>query len=187
MIGPRTHTGYEHESLLSEERLAQGLTYQKLSELTGELPQRLAQLSTGTVAPGSLRTGEILPRVERTCLVLGVPPEELFPRYFCTMRGETVEEQPEKLTLEDYLFSEGTVQALTEPAETTAERRELVRLVLHLLDDKPRLQRTIELRILWDQTLDEVAKVMGCTRERARQMEAKGLALMKARKKEIEQ
>ena len=186
MIGPRTRTGYEHESLLSEERLAQGLTYQKLSELTGELPQRLAQLSTGTVAPVSLRTGEILPWVERTCLVLGVPPEELFPRYFCTMRGETAEE-PEKLIPEDYLFSEDTVQILTEPAETTAERRELLRLVPHPLDDKPRLQRTIELRILWDQTLDEVAKVMGCTRERARQMEAKGLALMNARKKEIEQ
>ena len=175
----------EHESLLSEARLALGLTYQKLSELTGEMPQRLAQLSTGTVAPVSLRTGEILPWVERTCLVLGVPPEELFPRYFCTTR-ETAEE-PEKLIPEDYLFSEDTVQALTEPAETTAERRELVRLVLHLLDDKPRLQRTIELRFLWDQTLDEVAKVMGCTRERARQMEAKGLALVKARKKEIEQ
>ena len=177
---------WEHESLLSEARLAQGLTYQKLSELTGVPPQRLATLSTGTFAPVSLRTGEILPWVERTCLVLGVPPEELFPRYFCTMRGETAEE-PEKLIPEDYLFSEGTVQALTEPAETAAERRELVRLVLHLLDDKPRLQRTIELRILWDQTLDEVAKVMGCTRERARQMEEKGLALMKARKKEIEQ
>lgn len=176
----------EHESLLSEARLARGLTYQKLSELTGEQPQRLAQLSTGLIAPVSLRTGEILPWVERTCLVLGVPPEELFPRYFCTMRDEAVE-APEKLIPEDYLFSEGTVQALTEPAETTAERRELVRLVLHLLDDKPRLQRTIELRILWDQTLDEVAKVMGCTRERVRQMEAKGLALMKARKKEIEQ
>ena len=102
------------------------------------------------------------------------------------MRSETAE-APEKRTLEDYLFSEDTVQILTEPAETAAERRELVRLVLHLLDDKPRLQRTIELRFLWDQTLDEVAKVMGCTRERARQMEAKGLALMKARKKEIEQ
>ena len=186
MIGPRTRTGYEHESLLSEERLAQGLTYQKLSELTGELPQRLAQLSTGTAAPVSLRTGEILPWVERTCLVLGVPPEELFPRYFCTMRGEAAEE-PEKLIPEDYLFSEDTVQALTEPAETTVERRELVRLVLHLLDDKPRLQRTIELRFLWDRTLDEVAKVMGCSREYVRQREAKGLALMKARKKEIEQ
>ena len=176
----------EHESLLSEARLAQGLTYQKLSELTGEQPQRLAQLSTGTLAPVSLRTGEILPWVERTCLVLGVPPEELFPRYFCTLRDDQ-EEAPDKLIPEDYLFSDDTIQALTEPAETTAERRELVRLVLHLLDDKPRMQRTIELRLLWDQTLDEVAKVMGCTRERARQMEAKGLALMKARKKEIEQ
>ena len=177
---------WEHESLLSEERMAQGLTYQKLSELTGVSQQRLSTLSTGTVAPVSLRTGEILPWVERTCLVLGVPPEELFPRYFCTLRGEAAKE-PEKLIPEDYLFSEDTVRALTEPAETAAERRELVRLVLHLLDDKPRLQQTIELRILWDQTLDEVAKVMGCTRERARQMEAKGLALMKARKKEIEQ
>ena len=186
MIGPRTRTGYEHESLLSEERLAQGLTYQKLSELTGVPPQRLATLSTGTVAPVSLRTGEILPWVERTCLVLGVPPEELFPRYFCALRDDP-REAPEKLIPEDYLFSEDTVQALTEPAETTAERRELVRLVLHLLDDKPRLQRTIELRVLWDQTLDEVAKVMGCSREYARQMEAEGLALMKARKKRIEQ
>ena len=186
MIAPRTRYGYEHESLLSEERIAQGLTYQKLSELTGVPPQRLATLSTGTFAPVSLRTGEILPWVERTCLVLGVPPEELFPRYFCTLRNDQ-EEELDKLIPEDYLFSEDTVQILTEPAETTAERRELVRLVLHLLDDKPRLQRTIELRLLLDQTLDEVAKVMGCTRERARQMEAKGLALMKARKKEIEQ
>ena len=177
---------WEHESLLSEERMAQGLTYQKLSELTGVPQQRLATLSTGTFAPVSLRTGEILPWVERTCLVLGVPPEELFPRYFCTMRGETVEET-DKLIPEDYLFSEDTVQALTEPAETAAERRELVRLVLHLLDDKSKFQRVIELRILWDQTLDDVAKVMGCTREWAKQMEAKGLALMKARKKEIEQ
>ena len=176
----------EHESLLSEERLAQGLTYQKLSELTGVSQQRLSTLSTGTVAPVSLRTGEVLPWVERTCLVLGVPPEELFPRYFCTMRDETAEE-PEKLIPEDYLFSEDTVQALTEPAEITAERRELVRLVLHLLNDKPKLQRVIELRFLWDHTLDEVSKVLGCTRERVRQMEAKGLALMKARKKEIEQ
>ena len=43
----------EHESLLSEARLARGLTYQKLSELTGVSQQRLSTLSTGTAAPRS--------------------------------------------------------------------------------------------------------------------------------------
>ena len=119
--------------------------------------------------------------------MLGVPPEELFPRYFCALRDEAAEEPDKLLIPEDYLFSDDTIQALTEPAETTAERRELVRLVLYLLNDKPKLQRVIELRFLWDHTLDEVSKVLGCTRERVRQMEAKGLTLMKARKKEIEQ
>ena len=186
MTTPRTWTNYEHKSKLSEARMAKGLTYQQLSEMVGVLPQRIATLSTGTTAPIFLKTGQIKPWVEKACLILEIAPEEAFPRYFCSL-ADTPQDAPDQLIPEDYLFSDYATQTLTEPAEIAAERRELVRLLLHLLDDKPKIQRTVELRFLWGYTFDEVAKVFGCTRERARQMEAKGVALMKGRKKEVEQ
>ena len=76
------HTNkHEHESHLSTLRIARGLTYAKLSELTGVSTQQLACLSTGTFSPID-RWGHLTRNAELVCLVLEATPEEVFPRLF---------------------------------------------------------------------------------------------------------
>ena len=164
------HTNkHEHESHLSTLRIARGLTYAKLSELTGVSTQHLACLSTGTFSPID-RWGHLTRNAELVCLVLEATPEELFPRYFCDLNSRT-----DGVALENtyplWLYSDDTAQHLTEPADKAVERRQEVNDILGRAK-KPRDRAILALRLQgW--TLDEIGKDMGLTRERVRQIESK--------------
>ena len=164
---PRTH--HEHESRLSEMRIARGLTYNKLAELTGISQQQLSCLSTGTFSPVD-RAGRLTRNAELVCLVLEATPEELFPRYFCALNQRT-----DGVALENTyplgLYSDATAQHLTEPADQATERKEeILNILAKAKNNKGR--RVLALRLQgW--TLAEIGDKMDLTRERVRQIESK--------------
>lgn len=164
---PCTH--HEHESRLSEYRIAKGMTYNKLAELTGISTQQLACLSTGVFTPVD-RSGRLTRNAELVCLVLEATPEELFPRYFCALDQRT-----DGVALENtyplWLYSDATAQYLTEPADQATERKEeILNILAKAKNNKGR--RVLALRLQgW--TLAEIGDKMDLTRERVRQIESK--------------
>ena len=163
------HTIHEHESRLSTLRIARGLTYAKLSTMTGVSKQQLACLSTGTFSPVD-QWGHLSRTAELVCLVLEATPEEVFPRYFCALNERT-----DGVALENtyplWLYSDDTVTHLTEPADRAAERRQEVNNILGRA--KTKRDRAILALRLQGWTLAEIGEDMGLTRERVRQIESK--------------
>jgi hypothetical protein len=76
-------TRHEHESRISDLRVARGLSYARLATLIDTTEQVLCSASTGVVRPTD-RRGKLKPWAERLCLFFEVEPSYLFPRYFCT-------------------------------------------------------------------------------------------------------
>jgi RNA polymerase sigma factor (sigma-70 family) len=161
-IHPYARPGHEHESRITELRLARGLSYARLAELTGVQPQVLCNASTGVTQPID-RQGRLKPWAEQLCLLFEVEPSYLFPRYFCTW-----EDSIASLDAFEYALHLDA----PETPEEAAERHETVRQAAAILDTLKPTYRNVWLhRCVGGATLDETGKEYNLTRERVRQIE----------------
>ena len=162
------HTKHEHESRLSELRLAQGLTYRELEEITGIHKSKIACMSTGYSSPLD-PLGSLSRAAELVCLSLDSTPEYVFPRYFCRLADDETVSLDNLTTC--YLYSEAAEHELTASAEERATKRELITQAAQCATS-PRQRKILRMR-LEGFTLDEVGKELNLTRERVRQLESK--------------
>lgn len=159
--------GYrEKEGNINDFRIAKGLTFKELGALVGMNPSQITDLNSGKETP--LRTcgknkGMVKDKVLQLCKVLDATPEELFPRYFCTIkRNELSPDDLIGLTYGGYI-DESTM----DPADIY-ERKEALEHLLEvggLLSEKGRA--IFVLKTVYDFSFEELGEMFDCTKQYA--------------------
>jgi len=95
-MAPYTNPRIEYESPINEYRMALGLTHKELSAQANVPMTSIGALANGTLSPimenGS---GQLRKPARKLCEFFEVGPEELFPRYICSLnRSYTFDIQP---------------------------------------------------------------------------------------------
>jgi len=121
-MAPRINPRVEYESPINEYRVASGLTHRELSAQTNVPMTTIGALANGMLSPvkedGS---GHLRKSAQKLCEFFEVGPEELFPRYICSLNRSY------KFDLQPYeTWSERAADNFAEQLES----RDLARLLI---------------------------------------------------------
>jgi transcriptional regulator with XRE-family HTH domain len=95
-MAPRIDPRKEYESPINEYRVAAGLTHKELAAETNISSPTICSLANGTLSPIREKGGGQLRKdAKKLCEFFNVGPEDLFPRYVCSLnRSYKFEIQP---------------------------------------------------------------------------------------------
>jgi len=153
----------ERDNMVNEIRLDKGLTLKQLADKAGIHVNVLCQRLYGNTSPVILvgrSKGHVKPWVDKLCSALDVTPADLYPRYFCDIRKRE-------------LFDEDIVsewQWRPENPEEALAKKEILEILIKQFNRvlSPEGRRTIICRFFLDETLEEIAKKEGITKEGVR-------------------
>ncbi len=171
---PRENSNREKESRLNHYRLEKGLTIKEVCDAVGIWPGEYSGFNNGTKAPIYMcngdKNGGMKPAAARLSEFFQVTPEDLFPRYFCSIDAQTA-----KIESWDRNWIETKIITDEPSLEDVIGLRAQVRKAFRLLTPKEELALRMRFGFTknGDCTLEEVADRLGVFRERVRQIEAK--------------
>lgn len=155
----------DHENRLAEFRTKAGLTVTALAGRIGIGHASLRAVELGTVSP-MYPSGRTKEWVGRACDELGRLIEDVFPHHFCAWR-------PDELVPEQIY---GDIMRREPPdIDDVIDARDAIRL-LYKLNKKRALAVWM---VCCGYGLDEVAHVLGVSKSRAGQIEAKGMRIIR--------
>lgn len=170
----------EHESNLTEYRLAAGLTVLELCGKLGIKQMTYSGLNSGSLAPVNYR-GVVSENAYKLAEFFGADLSDLFPRYFCTV--------PQAGLLDDQIigcFQPEFLDADRDDPELVAIRMQLRRMIVESFNGMKKAEKVVfQRRLLDDDTLDDIGKDMEVSRERVRQIEENVKAKLRKRLKEF--
>jgi RNA polymerase sigma factor (sigma-70 family) len=177
---PSYRTNREYESNLSEFRIQAGLTVRELCEMSGVKQPTYSALNSGTLAPIVLTKtspdgtiGEAKSAVRKLALALGADLIDLFPRYFCSINEH-------KDISEDEIVDNWHAGLVANDPVDNLLLQEVADVGNEIFNKLPPAHRKVLFaRIGKDMTLDEVGKMLGVSKERARQIEKKAIVILK--------
>jgi len=162
--------GWEYENKIAEIRLEEDLTLRELGEIAGIGPGSIQGLQQGYSAP-FYQSGQLKPWVEKICRFFKATPAYIFPREICEIaRNEFSDEQ-----LTHFMVGKHSRNGYDPDLWQLRER--LFQVINSLPTGRHRL--VILLRFFKEMTLDETSEILGVTRERIRQLEAKALRMLR--------
>jgi transcriptional regulator with XRE-family HTH domain len=147
---PRINPRKEYESPINDYRIAAGLTHKELAVRAHVLCTSITALASGISSPIK-GNGQLKKDAERLCEFFKVAPEDLFPRYLCSLnRSHKFEIQPYET------WSERAADNCGEQFEN----RDLARLLLKkgMAGATPRERRILTRYIFNNETFADIAR-----------------------------
>lgn len=173
---PHIDTRRSHESLIGERRVEMGYTIARLSREANVPIGTISALQSGVEGPfkfGRHERGEIRPVVLRLCDMLQTTPEEMFPRYICSI-GQTNYLTNDQLAL--ISTSADMRRGGRHHVEHRADKVALYQIVVRAVKAPPkqsarRAKKDLVILLWWahGRTLEEIGQRMGLSRQRVKQ------------------
>jgi transcriptional regulator with XRE-family HTH domain len=159
---PRVDSKREYESPIHEYRVAAGLTIRELAIQAGVSAEAISSLANGMRAPVT-KLGQLTKSARKLCDFFSVGPEELFPRYICSL------DQSYKFEIEPYeMWSEYAAEDHADRLLRRFYARQILRASqAHLT---PRQKKYLTLCVFESHTLAEAASIEGVSYTRAKQI-----------------
>ena len=162
----------EKESNLHVFRLDKGLSIKELCEKAKICDTDYHALQNGSRSPlylTGINQGRIKESASRLLNVLGCSVEEVFPRYVCSLKDDIYTDEQ----INEVMVGMETLKEIN--IEEQYDREEFIKSFLPVLTKNMSKNeiKTLFLRIIHGETLDEVGAEMGYSRERIRQFESK--------------
>jgi DNA-directed RNA polymerase specialized sigma subunit len=168
MHKPRYNITKEYENLINEIRVEKGLTLEKLASLIGISPSHMWGISQGYHGPLHEQGGYLKKWVSRLENILGYGLSEIFPRDICSIEANNLTDEQIAIIAHGY-----GDQELTDVWELG-----VVAIVIQkYLSEREKI--VIISRFFEGMTLEETGNIFGVSRDRARQIEAKALRLIR--------
>ena len=173
MHKPRYNVNKEYENLINEIRVEKGLTLQNLASLIKISPSHMWHISQGYHGPLNEKSGHLKEWVPRLEKVLGYDLSEIFPRAVCSIAANNLTDEQIALIAHGY------------DSNDKIDKRlwiiETFNLVLNVIEKhlSHRERTVIRLRFFKNMTLREIGNMFELSHDRIRQIEAKGLRLIR--------
>lgn len=165
-------------NLLMERRERAGITRRQLADMAGVSLTLISAYENIRNLPISRDGGAWKPTAIAVATALGVLPETIWTDDIMAVREPVAERILPASRLALYSVDEEERLALPSP-EDSASSEEIAVRVQRAVDRLPvRVAKVIRMRMN-DMTLEEVADAIGVSRERARQIDAKGMRLLR--------
>lgn len=166
--GPSYSSKKEYESNLSEFRVQKGLTITELCALAGVSQNTYSDLNSGVVSP-VYKNGTTKPSALKFAQALGVDLFDLFPRYFCSIN------EHKEISDEEIINNWHVGLVANDPIDDVLlkEKQDIANEIYQKI--RPVHRNVLKLRIVDELTLEDTAKIIGVSRERVRQLEAKAI------------
>jgi DNA-directed RNA polymerase specialized sigma24 family protein len=159
----------EYESPINEYRVASGLTHRELSAQSGVPMTTIHALANGMLSPIKENgSGHLRNPARKLCEFFQVGPEELFPRYICSLNRSY------KFDIQPYeTWSERAANNFREQLENSDLARLLIKIAM--ADATLREKRVLAAYLFNDETFEEIADKEGVTTTRVTQNYRKAL------------
>lgn len=163
---PRYSSKKEYESNLSEFRVQHGLTIKELCALAGVNQNTYSDLNSGVVSP-VYKTGIAKPSALKLAQALGADLFDLFPRYFCSIN------EHKEISKEEIINNWHVGLVANDPLDDVLlkEKQDIANEVYRKI--RPIYRKVLKLRIVDELTREDIAKIIGVSIERVRQLEVK--------------
>jgi transcriptional regulator with XRE-family HTH domain len=148
-MAPRINPRKEYESPINDYRIAAGLTHKELASRANVLRTSISALASGISSP-IMENGQLKKDAKRLCEFFKVAPEDLFPRYLCSLNSSY------KFDIQPYeTWSERAADNCGEQFEI----RDLARLLIEkgMADATPREIRVLTGYIVNNETFTDIA------------------------------
>ena len=170
---PWYNTSREYENKVNELRVKKGMTCRELGEMCGVSGQYINELSLGKISPlwqVEGREGEIKPFARKLSQALGAPLHKIFPREVCGI---------DNIPLTDEMLNAETLSEFTleerDPAMYCERINEIKNLIKFVKKLRSRERTVVRRKYFLDESLGEIAEIIGASRERVRQIELKAI------------
>ena len=161
-----------HDNELKKLRVEAGMSQEELGEKIGIDKNRVCQIELGMV-PVTI-DGKWKPWVEKLSQVFSLLPEDIFPREVCKIDRKSMEEE-DFLPLGDFRNA-----SKDHDYEKQFDLKWMWENIKSILRDNE--FEVLFLRFAHEMTLAKIAERRGCTQERVRQIQAKGMRRLRGEK-----
>lgn len=168
---PFTQKNKEYESRIHEFRILRDLTVVALAKAAGTGYGDVADLASGITPPIysiGTQTGTWKPQALRICKALRAEPEDVFPRYVCSIKPDYLSQEQ----LASLSISEFSINSCLPYNDAIEQAKEIYQGMSHLSRQS---LKVIICRYILGMTLDATGKFFGVTKERIRQIEYRSI------------
>jgi len=174
MILPYVNNKKEQESPIGQYRVSTGYTIKELCEQADTKVAYYSALQNGTTSPMYLigkKIGELKPWVKSILHVLGISPEEAFPRYICRIGSNDL--------TNEQILDMSTGWDIKYSPDKLYDDKELKTIINEALNTLTDIEKDVICKRFGigyeEESLDNIAIFYGVSRERVRQIEFKAL------------
>lgn len=172
---PNYDENREYENLVNEIRVEQGYTLKELASLVGISGSHMWFISAGLSGPYHGRSGKLKEWASKLQTVFGYDLSEIFPREVCTLQTSNLTNYQLTNIAQGY---EGDYYTDVETKVDRCERAAIVMGGIHKCLTE-REKKVLELRFYRNKTLQEIGDIIGLSRDRIRQLEARSLRILR--------